>query len=64
MVKHRLIVPLVVLGTLLLTGCEETKLTYKGKQYPVSQLEEIIENELELENPDYDLDVNVMQDSD
>lgn len=49
---------------MMLGGCssEPVMLEYKGKQYDVDTLSELVENEIELQNPEYDLDVQVMFD--
>ena len=45
------------------TTCEERKIYYEGKLRPVSDVEEIIADQLEVENPNLDLDVNISEES-
>ncbi|MED4914348.1 hypothetical protein [Parageobacillus thermoglucosidasius] len=54
---------LVLLIVALLAGCEEGKIYYKGKLRPVSEVEEIIADQLEVENPDLDLEVSIFEES-
>lgn len=58
---------LVVLGYvgIMLSGCEEEELIYKEDlKAPISDIEESIEAELEMLNPDHDLEVTISPDSD
>jgi outer membrane lipoprotein-sorting protein len=50
----------LVLTTIFLSGCGIQSLKYKNKELPREQIEEILENELELQNPSLDLDVTIM----
>lgn len=52
------------LGLLLLTGCQEATIQYQGERIPVSEAEEIIADQLEVENPDMDLEVSIFEESD
>ncbi|WP_162595948.1 hypothetical protein [Bacillus sp. CGMCC 1.16541] len=52
------------LGLLLLTGCQESTIQYQGERMPVSEVEEIIADQLEVENPDMDLEVSIFEESD
>ena len=58
------------LGTVLvalmifLSGCGIRQLEFEGKTRPIEHIEEILENRLEAENPQYDLDVRIGLDSD
>lgn len=49
-----------IIAVFLLSACGLQELEYKNKQLPRNQVEEIIENELELQNPSLDLDVTIM----
>lgn len=49
---------------LLLAGCSESRVVYKGKEMPVSEAQERIADELEVENPDRDLEVQIYEESD
>lgn len=54
---------LLVVGLVptILSGCEEGSIRYEGKLQKISIVEEIISDKLEVENPDLDLEVNVME---
>lgn len=54
---------LVASLTALLAACEEQEIYYKGQQRPVSEVEEIIADELEVENPEFDLEVKIYEES-
>jgi hypothetical protein len=43
----------------LLVGCEEGTMIYEDKERPISEVEEIIADELEVENPEMDLMVDI-----
>lgn len=47
----------------LLAACEEQEIYYNGQQRPVSEVEEIIADELEVENPELDLELNIYEES-
>jgi hypothetical protein len=49
---------------LLLTGCEETMIRYKGETLPTGEVEEKIADELEVENSSVDLEVDIYTESD
>lgn len=51
-------------AALLLAGCSESTVIYKGKEMPVSEAQERIADELEVENPDRDLEVQIYDESD
>lgn len=48
---------------LLSVGCEDVDIKYEGKFQPRERVERIIENKLELENPDLDLEVEIYADN-
>ncbi|QZA70243.1 sugar-binding protein [Bacillus phage 278BB001] len=52
---------LLLVGTL--TGCSESTMIYKDQERPVSEVEEIIADQLEVENPDLDLEVNISEET-
>lgn len=59
---------LIIIGTgmtmaTLLAGCQEPTITYEGKEIPASEAEERIEDQLEVENPEMDLEVNIAPES-
>lgn len=43
----------------VLTACEEQQYKYMTKTYDESVLEEIIEDNIEIENPHLDIEVNI-----
>jgi hypothetical protein len=48
----------------LLVGCEEGTIVYKGKEMPESEAEERIADELEVENPESDLEIDIYEEAD
>ena len=50
--------------SILLAACEERKITYQETKMTVSEAEERIADQLEVENPDYDLEVSITEESD
>lgn len=54
---------LVLLLLAVLAGCEESKINYEGKLLPISQVEEIIADKFEVENPDLDLEVDIYEET-
>ncbi|MGE7650504.1 lipoprotein [Peribacillus frigoritolerans] len=48
----------------LLTGCSERMITYDGIERPESEVEEIIADKLEVENPNLDIEVNIGEETD
>lgn len=59
--KKKALIIIATLSTGLLTGCEERNIEYKGQNMPVSVAEERISDELEVENPDLDLEVMISE---
>lgn len=59
-----IILALLVMPSLLLTGCSEGTIIYQGKEMPVIEAEERIADALEVENPDLDLEVNIYRETD
>jgi hypothetical protein len=57
--KRLLIVAGLSVLTLALTACEEETITYEGKELKVSQVEDIISDKLEVENPGLDLELTI-----
>lgn len=60
---------LIVVGTgltmaALLAGCQESNIQYKGQIMPVSEAQERIADELEVDNPDMDLEVRISEEAD
>lgn len=58
--------PMVVITglSLFLVACEERNLIYQEEERPLYEVEEIIESNLEIENPTVDLDVSITEDTD
>lgn len=62
-VKVLLLSLMLSLSVVLLTACEEGTMVYQGEERPVSEVEEIIADQLEVENPDLDLEVSIFEES-
>ncbi len=58
--KMGLTVVALVGGLVMLTGCEEGTLVYQGVERPVSEIEEIMSDQLEVENPSEDLSISIV----
>lgn len=54
---------LALVAIALLAGCsyEKETIIYQGKERPVSQVEEIVADQLEAENPELDLEVEITE---
>jgi len=50
--------------SILLAACEEKKIMYQDTKMKVSEVEDRIADQLEVDNPDEDLDVSITSDSD
>lgn len=56
---------LLILGfCVFLAGCGLKEIQYEGKTMPVEDVEEIVENKLELENPHLDINVDISEELD
>lgn len=65
MILKRLVVVASLLSiSILLAACEEKKIMYQETKMTVSEAEERIADQLEVENPDYDLEVSISEESD
>ncbi|WP_142339773.1 hypothetical protein [Priestia megaterium] len=64
MKKKMLVVGILGASLLGLAACEEQKITYQEKRMSVSEAEERIADQLEVENPDLDLEVSISEESD
>ncbi len=62
--KKKPIILIAAVSALTLAGCQEPKIEYNGQLMPVSEAEERIADELEVENPDLDLEVMISEESD
>ena len=45
----------------LLAGCNIQEIQYQGKQRPVSEVEEMLEDYLESENPNWEFNVKITE---
>ena len=54
-------ISVLVLAAAALTGCAEADINYKGEQMPISEAQEQIADELEVENPNFDLEVEIYE---
>lgn len=52
---------LMILAVIVLTACEAPTMMYEGQELPVTTVEEIIADKLEVENPEMDIEVNVYE---
>jgi hypothetical protein len=60
--KRKIIISFV--GIMLLSGCGISELKFEKETETVENIEEILENRLEAENPEHDLDVTISTDTD
>ncbi|RUL56483.1 hypothetical protein [Lysinibacillus antri] len=62
MKKVALLIVLLIVSVILI-ACEfqEQEIYYNGQLRPVSQIEEIIADTLEVENPDMDLEISIYE---
>lgn len=61
----RLLLLIVGLTFLIISGCSvfsEGEIMYEGNLRPIDEVEEIISDKLEIENPDLDLKVDIYED--
>lgn len=61
MKKWLLFTFLIIAGSVL-TGCKYADLEYQGTVRPVEEVEEMLADYLESENPDYDITVDIIVD--
>lgn len=59
----KVLVLLMVIAVFWLAGCEESELYYDGKLRPESEVEGIMADQLEIENPSMDLEIDIYQES-
>ncbi|MCM3413560.1 hypothetical protein [Metabacillus litoralis] len=52
---------LLGLAAFVLSGCEELDLNYQGEIRTESEVEEIISDQLEVENPELDIEVDIYE---
>ena len=57
-------ISVLVLAAATLTGCSEADIKYKGEQMPISEVQERMADELEVENPNFDLEVQIYEETD
>ena len=62
--KKFILVGFLGLSLFTLAGCGIETLVFEDKEYKTDILEEKIESMLESENPQYDLDVTITEDTD
>lgn len=63
--KRVAVVFMLVAVSLFLYGCgEEGTIIYKGEEMKISEAEERIADELEVENPKLDLELNIFEETD
>lgn len=54
--KKFLLIPFFLIG---ITGCGATNIIYDGVERPINEVEEILGDKLEVENPSLDINVNI-----
>lgn len=54
----------IVFAMLILGGASDGYIHYEGERMKMSEVEEILADELEIENPDMDLELNIYLDTD
>jgi ABC-type glycerol-3-phosphate transport system substrate-binding protein len=59
-IKGLLLAGVVCLG---LVGCGPSKIVYDGKERPTDEVQEIISDKLEVENPNLDLEVTITEEA-
>lgn len=66
MMAQGIAIMLVVLIAIvaIIWGYGGGEIKYKGKLRPITEVEEIIADELEVENPDMDIEVNISEERD
>lgn len=60
MSKQLVVVYVTFILSFVLVGCMDT-LIYKGESQPTHEVEEMLEDELEKENPNYDIEVDIQE---
>jgi hypothetical protein len=58
MIKKAGVLFLVTVG---LVGCAPTHLNFEGRNRPISEIEDIVSDRLEAENPGLDLEINIVE---
>lgn len=61
--KKLMILSGLMVVSIALNGCGIQAIVYDGKERPVQEVEEIMADKLEVENPNLDLNVSISQDS-
>ena len=61
--KNLLFSMLITLAIISLSGCIDDGIVYNGKKRPVDEVEEIIEDKLEAQNPSLDLEVDIIEET-
>lgn len=61
--KICLVLIIVGLALMVLTSCGPERLIFEGKERPVHEIEDIISDRLEAENPGYDLDAGIYEET-
>ena len=62
--KKVLLSAVLGLGVASLVGCEERHVYFQGSILPVSEVEERLEDIIEDQNPDFDFEVSIYEESD
>jgi hypothetical protein len=62
--KKKMLIGVLGLSVLGLAACEEQKITYQENKMTFSEASERIADQLEVENPDLDIEVSITTESD
>lgn len=60
----RMAVVTLLVGTATLSACTPPTMQYNGKEQRVEDIEEIIADQLEVENPNMDIEVSIIEQTD
>lgn len=52
---------ILLMGVTFLTGCEDPTIKFEGEERPMTEVEDIISDRLESENPGMDLDMDIYE---
>lgn len=61
--KKTFLLAIAVIIAALTSGCAPSTMIYEGKEQPTTDVEEIIADKLEVENPSLDLEVNISEET-
>jgi len=62
--RKQIAVATLIAAILVLAACSRPTIVYEGKERPASEVEDIMGDKLEVENPGLDIEVRLSVDSD